>query len=38
MHYQPQPAGTFPEGFALSGKVDGTWSKVEFDMRMTREG
>lgn len=30
-----QPAGTFPaEGFDLSGKVDGSWLKVEFDVRL----
>lgn len=38
MHYQPQPAGSFPEGFALSGTVDEAWSKVEFDLTLTPEG
>lgn len=37
MHYQPQPPGSFPDGFALSGKVDGPWSRVNFDLRLTRE-
>lgn len=32
MSYQPQPAGSFPEGFALSGKVDGAYSRVDFDL------
>lgn len=36
MRYQPQPPGSFPEGFALSGKVPGTWSLVEFDLVLTR--
>lgn len=34
MRYVPQPAGTFPEGFALSGKVAEAWSKVEFDFKL----
>lgn len=34
MSYAPQPAGTFPEGFDLSGKVDDGWSKVEFDFKL----
>ncbi len=37
MHYEPQPAGSFPEGFALSGKVDEAWSKVAFDLTLIRE-
>lgn len=33
MRYEPQPAGSFPaEGFALSGKVDEPFSKVDFDL------
>ncbi|SNS08947.1 dioxygenase [Antarctobacter heliothermus] len=36
MSYDPQPAGTFPDGFDLSGKVDGAWSKVEFDFKLLR--
>lgn len=31
MTYVEQPAGSFPDGFALSGKVPGAYSKVEFD-------
>lgn len=38
MHYEPQSAGSFPEGFALSGKVDGTWSRVTFDLTLIPEG
>ncbi len=34
MRYVPQPAGSFPEGFALSGKVDGPGSRVDFDFRL----
>lgn len=34
MTYVPQPAGTFPEGFALSGKVDEAWHRVDFDLRL----
>lgn len=35
MQYMEQPAGTFPaEGFDLSGKVDGPWLKVEFDLTL----
>ncbi|KZM51773.1 dioxygenase [Labrenzia sp. OB1] len=34
MHYEAQPAGTFPDGFALSGKVEGPWSKVDFDFTL----
>jgi protocatechuate 3,4-dioxygenase beta subunit len=32
MTYVPQPAGSFPAGFALSGKVDGPYSRVDFDL------
>ncbi len=36
MRYVEQPAGSFPaEGFDLSGKVDGTWLKVDFDLILT---
>lgn len=38
MHYEPQSAGSFPDGFALSGKVDGTWSRVTFDLTLIPEG
>ncbi|MEM8579791.1 MAG: dioxygenase [Pseudomonadota bacterium] len=35
MRYEEQPAGSFPaEGFDLSGKVDGPWLKVEFDLTL----
>ncbi len=38
MRYEPQAAGTFPaKGFDLSGKVDGTYSRVDFDLILTRE-
>lgn len=32
MTYVPQPAGSFPDGFALSGQVDGAYSRVDFDL------
>ncbi|CUH62495.1 Hydroxyquinol 1,2-dioxygenase [Thalassovita autumnalis] len=32
MTYEPQPAGSFPEGFALSGQVAEAYSRVEFDL------
>lgn len=31
MRYEEQPAGSFPDGFALSGTVDGAYSRVAFD-------
>ncbi len=35
MTYEEQPAGTFPaEGYELSGKVDGPWLKVDFDLAL----
>ncbi|PVB59685.1 dioxygenase [Labrenzia sp. 011] len=34
MHYESRPAGTFPDGFVLSGKVEGPWSKVDFDFTL----
>ena len=38
MRYEPQPAGSFPaNGFALSGKVDGPDSRVEFDVVLAHE-
>lgn len=37
MTYVPQPAGTFPEGFELSGKVDEAYSRVDFDFTLVRE-
>ena len=36
MSYQPQPAGSFPDGLDLSGTVDGPWSLVEFDLVLGR--
>ena len=35
LRYEPQPAGTFPEGYAVSGKIEGSWSKVNFDLILT---
>lgn len=36
MHYEEQPAGSFPaSGFDLSGKVDGPWLQVDFDLVLT---
>lgn len=32
MTYKPQPAGSFPDGFALSGKVTDAYSRVDFDL------
>lgn len=37
MKYVPQPAGSFPDGFALSGKVDGPYARVEFDLVLAWE-
>ncbi len=37
MTYVQQPAGSFPDGFAISGKVDGSYSKVEFDLVLAAE-
>ena len=34
MMYEPQPAGTFPDGFELSGQVDGPYSRVTFDLTL----
>jgi protocatechuate 3,4-dioxygenase beta subunit len=34
MEYTPQPAGTFPSGFALSGSVNDAWSQVDFDFKL----
>ncbi|XWN30094.1 MAG: dioxygenase [Devosia sp.] len=38
MRYQPQPAGSFPKGFALSGTVDGPYARVEFDLVLKGAG
>ena len=36
MTYVEQPAGTFPkEGYDLSGKVEGPWLRVDFDLILT---
>ncbi len=36
MSYVEQPAGTFPDaGYDLSGKVDGPWLLVDFDLVLT---
>jgi hydroxyquinol 1,2-dioxygenase len=34
MSYTQMPAGSFPEGFALSGKVDGPYLRVDFDLTL----
>ena len=36
MSYQPQPAGSFPDGYALSGKVPEAYSRVDFDLILAR--
>jgi len=37
-NYLQQPVGTFPDtGFALSGKVDGEWSRLDFDFVLIPE-
>jgi protocatechuate 3,4-dioxygenase beta subunit len=39
MSYETMPAGTFPsQGFELSGKVDGSYLKVDFDLTLVRTG
>ena len=37
MTYEPQPAGSFPEGFALSGPVPEAYSRVDFDLVLAAE-
>jgi hydroxyquinol 1,2-dioxygenase len=37
MSYQDMPAGSFPEGFELSGKVDDAYLKVDFDLMLVKE-
>jgi hydroxyquinol 1,2-dioxygenase len=38
MTYLPQEAGTFPAtGYELSGKVDGDYIRVDFDLRLEKE-
>ncbi len=36
MTYVPQPAGSFPDGFELSGKVDGSYARVDFDLVLAK--
>lgn len=36
MSYVAQPAGSFPEGFELSGKVTEAYSRVDFDFTLAR--
>ena len=36
MTYVKQPAGSFPEGFALSGTVDGAYLRVDFDLVLAK--
>lgn len=36
MTYVKQPAGSFPDGFALSGSVDGAYSRVDFDLVLAK--
>ena len=37
MSYQDMPAGSFPEGFELSGTVDEAYLKVDFDLTLVKE-
>ena len=37
MQYQNMPAGTFPEGFALSGRVNDPYLKIDFDLTLVRQ-
>lgn len=37
MSYQEMPAGSFPDGFALSGHVNEPYLKVDFDLVLVRE-
>lgn len=37
MKYQDMPAGSFPEGFAVSGTVGDAYLKVDFDLTLTKE-
>lgn len=36
MKYEDGPAGSFPDGFALSGKVDDAFLKVAFDLTLVQ--
>ncbi len=39
MTYVEKPAGSFPpEGYVLSGKVDGPWLLADFDLVLVRDG
>jgi protocatechuate 3,4-dioxygenase beta subunit len=37
MRYQTMPAGSFPDGYALSGTVDDAYLRVEFDLTLVRD-
>jgi hypothetical protein len=37
MSYKDMPAGTFPEGYALSGQVAEAFLQVDFDLTLVRE-
>lgn len=37
MNYQSMPAGSFPEGFELSGSVDEDYLKIDFDLTLVKE-
>lgn len=37
MSYKEMPAGSFPDGFALSGKVGGPYLRVDFDLTLVSE-
>ena len=37
MSYKTMPAGSFPDGFALSGKVDEAYLRVDFDLVLVRD-
>jgi len=37
MKYIKQPAGSFPEGFALSGNVPDEYSRVDFDLILAKD-
>lgn len=37
MSYKEMPADSFPEGFALSGKVDAPYLRVDFDLVLVRD-
>lgn len=36
MSYQDKPADSFPDGYALSGKVDAPYLQVDFDLTLVR--